>query len=117
MKFGRSKTKHSTLAAARIALRAIRDSSDAFPPLKSAAGAMIVVWDMSEVIFFLFLLPSLHITHIKPAGHQKVKSNKKDCQLLANRAAEIVGDIWRQTKDFGVDLPVEAQQSVEEIEK
>jgi hypothetical protein len=46
-----------------------------------------------------------------------VKSNKKDCQRLANRAAEIVGDIWRQTKDFGVDLPVEAQQSVEEIEK
>jgi hypothetical protein len=45
-----------------------------------------------------------------------VKSNKKDCQRLASRGTKIVGDIWRQTKDFGVDLPTEARESVEEIE-
>ena len=54
---------------------------------------------------------------MSPLGYQKVKSNKKGCKRLARRATEIVGDIWRQTKDYGVKLPVEAQQSVEEIEK
>jgi hypothetical protein len=61
-------------------------------------------------------LPSPHVTDIGPTEYQKVKSNKKDCQRLASRGTKIVGDIWRQTKDFGVDLPVEARESVEEIE-
>jgi hypothetical protein len=88
-------SKKTSLAATGVALRAIRDSADAFPPLKSTAAAMLIVWGAIE----------------------KVKSNKKDCRRLAQRATDIVNDIWRQTKDHGVNLPVEAQQSVEEIEK
>jgi len=88
-------SKKTSLAATGVALRAIRDSADAFPPLKSTAAGMLIVWGAIE----------------------KVKSNKKDCRRLAQRATSIVNDIWRQTKDYGVDLPVECQQSVEEIEK
>jgi len=90
-----SRKKYSTVAAARTALRAVRDSSHAFPPLQSAAAALLIVWDMSE----------------------KIKSNKEDCKRLAGRATKIVGDIWRQTKDYGVRLPTEVQESVEETEK
>ncbi|KAJ6467302.1 hypothetical protein C8R45DRAFT_1106075 [Mycena sanguinolenta] len=43
-------------------------------------------------------------------------SNKAECERLAERAAQIVQDIWRQTKDFNVELPPEVERSVVEIE-
>jgi hypothetical protein len=49
-------SKKTSLAAARIALRAIKDSADAFPSLKSTAAAIIVVWDAIEVSIILLLL-------------------------------------------------------------
>jgi hypothetical protein len=54
-----SRKKYSTVAAARTALRAVRDSSHAFPPLQSAAAALLIVWDMSEVSF-PFTIPENH---------------------------------------------------------
>jgi hypothetical protein len=48
---------------------------------------------------------------------QKAKSNKKGCEHIAKRSAQLVQDIWRQTKDFGVALPAEVLGSVVEIEK
>ena len=47
----RRASEKTSLAAAWVALRAIRDSgsSDGFPPLKSVAAAMMIVWDTSEV--------------------------------------------------------------------
>jgi hypothetical protein len=47
---------------------------------------------------------------------QRIKSNKTACEQLAERAAQIVQDIWRQTKDFDVMLPAEVEGSVVEIE-
>jgi hypothetical protein len=41
--------KGNTLVATGVALRAVRDATDAFPPLKSAVAAVAVVWDVSEV--------------------------------------------------------------------
>jgi hypothetical protein len=32
-----------------VALRAVRDASDAFPPLKSAAGVILVMLDVVQV--------------------------------------------------------------------
>lgn len=49
-------SKKTAVAAARVVLRSIRDSSDGFPPLKSVAAAMMVVWDMNEVRFLSQLL-------------------------------------------------------------
>ncbi|KAF7362440.1 hypothetical protein MVEN_00591400 [Mycena venus] len=83
------------LAVTKVTLNAIQASTDAFPPLKSAVSIVIVVLDLSE----------------------KPKSNKKGCKHIAERSAQLVQDIWRQTKDFGVTLPTEVEKSVEEIEK
>ena len=43
--------KADTLAGVGIALRAVRDSTDAFPPLKSVVAVAIIVWEMSKVRF------------------------------------------------------------------
>jgi len=83
-----------SLAAAGTILRAVRDTTDVFPPLKSAAGTVITLIEMS----------------------QKVKSNKKDCKHLARRTAEIFQDIYRQTKDYS-ELPSEVQSSIDQIER
>ncbi|KAF7364908.1 hypothetical protein MVEN_00361300 [Mycena venus] len=83
------------LAAAQVTLKAIQASTDAFPPLKSVASTVIVFFQLSE----------------------KLKSNKKGCKHIAERSAQLVRDIWRQTKDFGVALPAEVEESVLQIEK
>ncbi|KAF7349714.1 hypothetical protein MSAN_01698200 [Mycena sanguinolenta] len=80
--------------AMKVALKAIQASADACPPLKSGVSAALVLLDMSE----------------------RIKSNKAECEHLAERAAQIVQDIWRQTKDFSIELPAEVERSVVEIE-
>ncbi|KAJ7328922.1 hypothetical protein DFH08DRAFT_1084399 [Mycena albidolilacea] len=82
------------LAATRLALNAIQASTDAFPPLKSSVSVVLVIMELS----------------------QRAKSNKKACEHIAKRSAQLVQDIWRQTKDFGVVLPEEVERSVVEIE-
>ncbi|KAF8188799.1 hypothetical protein K438DRAFT_1833312 [Mycena galopus ATCC 62051] len=82
-------------AATKVALNAIQASADALPPLKSGVSAVIVLLEMSE----------------------KLKSNKKGCEHIAERSAQIVQDIWRQTKNFDVALPAEVVQSVVQIKK
>ncbi|KAJ6556791.1 hypothetical protein DFH09DRAFT_1365496 [Mycena vulgaris] len=82
-------------AATKVTLNAIQASTDAFPPLKSVVSAVIVVLELSE----------------------KAKSNKKGCAHIAERSAQLVQDIWRQTKDFNVALPAEVEKSVIQIEK
>ncbi|KAJ6541250.1 GMC oxidoreductase-domain-containing protein [Mycena vulgaris] len=81
--------------ASVVTLNAIQASTDAFPPLKSAVSAVIVVLELSE----------------------KAKSNKKGCEHIAKRSAQLVQDIWRQTKDFNVALPAEVENSFVQIEK
>ncbi|KAJ6552488.1 hypothetical protein DFH09DRAFT_1366322 [Mycena vulgaris] len=83
------------LAATKVTLNAIQASTDAFPHLKSVVSAVIVVLELSE----------------------KAKSNKKGCAHIAERSAQLVQDIWRQTKDFNVALPAEVEKSVVQIEK
>ncbi|KAJ6548815.1 hypothetical protein B0H19DRAFT_194145 [Mycena capillaripes] len=82
-------------AATKVTLNAIHASSDVFPPLKSCASGVIVLLELSE----------------------KLESNKKGCQHIAERSAQLVQDIRRQTKDFHVALPAEVQSSVAEIQR
>ncbi|KAJ6552457.1 hypothetical protein DFH09DRAFT_1366309 [Mycena vulgaris] len=82
-------------AATKVTLNAIQASTDAFPPLKSVVSAVIVVLELSE----------------------KAKSNKKGCAHIAERSAQLVQNIWRQTKDFNLALPAEVEKSVAQIEK
>ncbi|KAJ7846367.1 hypothetical protein B0H14DRAFT_935791 [Mycena olivaceomarginata] len=82
------------LAATRLTLNAIQASTDIFPPLKSSASVVLVIMELS----------------------QRAKLNKKGCERIAKRSAQLVQDIWRQTKDFGVVLPEEVERSVVDIE-
>ncbi|KAJ7229678.1 hypothetical protein B0H12DRAFT_223279 [Mycena haematopus] len=82
-------------AATTVALKAIQASTDAFPPLKSAVSAVLVVLELSE----------------------KAKSNKKGCEHIGKRSAQLVQDIWGQTKDFDVAIPAEVKESIVQIEK
>ncbi|KAJ7846325.1 hypothetical protein B0H14DRAFT_933893 [Mycena olivaceomarginata] len=82
------------LAATRLTLNAIQASTDVFPPLKSSASVVLVIMELS----------------------QRAKSNKKGCEHIAKRSEQLMQDIWRQTKDFGVVLPEEVENSVVDIE-
>jgi hypothetical protein len=86
--------KAGPLAIAETTLRALRDSADVFPPLKSTAATVLTLLEMS----------------------QKVNSNKKDCKRLATRTADVFHDIWRQTKDYS-ELPTEVRQSIDQVEQ
>lgn len=57
----KSKSNIGSLASsgAKFILRGIRDSADAFPPLKSAAGAMCVILDNCEVRLVFDIIPDL----------------------------------------------------------
>lgn len=48
----RQSKKSDALAAAGVALRAVRDSADALPQLKSVASAVLIVVEMSKVRLF-----------------------------------------------------------------
>jgi len=61
----------ATISAIMIALTALKESADAFPPLKGAVAGVLHVVDLS----------------------QKVKSNKDECQKLASRVQEILDRI------------------------
>jgi hypothetical protein len=92
----RRRRKADAMAAAGVAVRAIRDLADTCPPLKSVAAVVVVVWDTSKVRTFL-----KWPIEIVAWRTRKTRSNKKDCKRLVSRAAEMVHDIWRQTKDYG----------------
>ncbi|KAJ7897784.1 hypothetical protein B0H13DRAFT_1884550 [Mycena leptocephala] len=78
-----AKITSDAFAATKITLNAIQASADAFPPLKSAVSAVIVLLELRE----------------------KAKSNKRGCEHIAKRSAQLVQDIWSQTKDLDVALP------------
>jgi len=41
--------KHTVSSAAKLALRTVKEASDAFPPLKSVAGGLCAILDNCEV--------------------------------------------------------------------
>jgi len=45
----KSEWKHTVSSAAKLTLRAVREASDAFPPLKSVAGGLCAILDNCEV--------------------------------------------------------------------
>ncbi|KAJ6548964.1 hypothetical protein B0H19DRAFT_1237531 [Mycena capillaripes] len=94
------KLTSDALAATKLALNAIQASTDAFPPtpICCIGGYCDLGADRSEL-----LTP-------------RPKSNKKGCERIAHRSAQLVQDIWRQTKDFNVTLPAEVERSVAEME-
>jgi len=108
-------TNSDALAGAEVGLRAIMASTDAFPPLKISCVCCYRCFGDEPGDFFAFVYPIDRV--LIYMLFQKPKSNKEACKRVADRSAQIVQDIWRQAKDFGIDLPVEAQESIVQIEQ
>ncbi|KAJ7271063.1 hypothetical protein C8J57DRAFT_296675 [Mycena rebaudengoi] len=93
--FRSTRITSDAFAAMIVALKGIQASADVFAPVKSGVSAVLVIMEMCA----------------------KVKSNKKGCEHIAERSARLVQDIWRQTRIFNVELPVEVDESVAEINR
>lgn len=83
----------TTLSITLLTLNALKESSDAFPPLKSAVSGVLHVVDLSQVSPIPFLVHSRTDSLICVFFLQKVQSNKKECQGLALRVQEILDAI------------------------
>lgn len=111
------KKRDDVLAAAAVTIRAVRDSADVFPPLKTAASALITICEMIQVSSLrgVHLMSSTEIRRSFDLA-QRVKTNKEECIQVANRASQIIHDIYMQTKDYEDRLPDEVKSSVKAIE-
>lgn len=109
----RRRKRDDILDAVGVTLNAIRDSGDAFPPLKSAAACIVVILEMSQVRQLLQRL-IIPLTCCRP---QKIKSNREECERIAGKASKMLCEIWRQTKDYRDTLPQEIRDSINEIER
>ncbi|KAJ7272792.1 hypothetical protein C8J57DRAFT_259470 [Mycena rebaudengoi] len=93
--FRSTRITSDAFAAMIVALKGIQASADGFALVKSGVSVVLVIMEMCA----------------------KVKSNKKGCEHIAERSARLVQDIWRQTRIFNVELPVEVDESVAEINR
>ena len=77
---GKSNWKSTASATAKLVLRAVRDSADAFPPLKSVAGGLCYILENCEVWthFYAYYPRSLQ-------AFQRTKANKQAMESLAPR--------------------------------
>ncbi|KAJ7231363.1 hypothetical protein C8J57DRAFT_1251254 [Mycena rebaudengoi] len=55
------------------------------------------------------------VPHLKSAVSAVIEGIQAKSKHIAERSARLVQDIWGQTKDFGVALPLEMERSVVEI--
>lgn len=111
--FRPTRNTSDAFAAMKVTLNAIQACTDAYPALKSCISAAIVVVEMCEVCFEI--LSSKARLTVLPV--QKIKSNKKGCARIAEHSARVVQDIWRQTTDLRLELPVEVKESVSDIHR
>ena len=76
----KSNWKSTAFATAKLLLRGVRDSADAFGPLKSVAGGLCFILENCEVWSDPF--PTLpHLLH----PHQRMKGNEQTIESLAHR--------------------------------
>ncbi|KAJ7200960.1 hypothetical protein C8J57DRAFT_421891 [Mycena rebaudengoi] len=83
-------TGNTLLEGTWIALCALRDSADAFPPLKSAVGGVVALWEIAK----------------------RAKHSKTDARNIALRTKEIL-DLIADAVPDGSDIPPPMLQSIE----
>ena len=82
---GREHRKSTVSSTARLLLYTVRDSADAFPPLKSVAGGLCSILENYEVLF------TSH-TSLKPhrlESFQRAQGNKQAIESLAPRVKSL----------------------------
>ncbi|KAJ7616112.1 hypothetical protein FB45DRAFT_935295 [Roridomyces roridus] len=84
------KPSHAFPDALRTSLTAIKESADAFPPLKTAVGAIVTIWDVAE----------------------RAKHSKSDARGIAVRTQQILDVVVDAVPD-PLEIPPSMLQSIE----
>src|ERR1700761_5996161 len=96
--------------SARAFIAALRDSADAFPPLKSTAAGILTLWDAVEVSTMPNYSVSLNVT----SDMQQFKTNKSEWNNLASLITERVASIAQQA---GSDPPPDLVSNIEKLNR
>ncbi|KAG6909992.1 hypothetical protein DXG01_013992 [Tephrocybe rancida] len=97
------RTSATSADIARTVLVALRESADAFPPLKAVAGAALAVWDIAEVSQANIAHWNMRLTLFVA---KRVTTSKKKARALALRAKEILELLFDTIPDPH-DIPIE----------
>lgn len=95
---------------ARAFISALRDSADAFPPLKSTAAGIMILWDAVEVSNMSNHAALLNTT----SGTQQFKTNKTEWNNLASLITERVASIAQQA---GKDPPPDLASNIAKLNR
>ena len=76
--------KSTASSSAKLVLRAVRDSADAFGPLKSVAGGLCFILENCEV-----RCPTHRLSSVALTCPQRTKANKQAIESLAPRVKEL----------------------------
>src|ERR1700761_8935105 len=93
---------------ARAFIAALRDSADAFPPLKSTAAGILVLWDAVEGSIGSNYSVSLDVA----SDMQQFKTNKSEWNNLASLITERVASIAQQA---GSAPPPDLASNIEKL--
>ena len=90
----KSDWKSTASATAKLFLRGVRDSSDAFGPLKSVAGGLCFILENCEV------RPSFHAYRLYPLqAFQRTKENTQAIESLAPRVKALSATLCTSTSE------------------
>jgi len=98
---GSKREPETTVATAKLILRTVKESSDAFPPLKSVAGGLCAILENAEVWPVYVLNPRrLWLSQRTKANKQVVESLAPRVKLLAESLCVPVseGDIREESR-------------------
>ena len=89
--------KSTASSSAKLVLRAVRDSSDAFGPLKSVAGGLCFILENCEVRYPPYK-PSVTLTFPK-----RTKANEQAIESLAPRVKELAERLCKPIREGDVE--------------
>src|ERR1700761_9239762 len=93
---------------ARAFIAALRDSTDAFPPLKFTAAGILILWDAVEVS----TVSNYSVLRNVTSDMQQFKTNKTEWNNLASLITERVASIAQQA---GSDPPPDLASNIEKL--
>ena len=91
-----SNWKYTASATAKLILRTVKESSDAFPPLKSVAGGLCAILENSEVQY------ASHSLYLQRSQQpQRTTANKEAIESLAPRVKALAESLCAPISELG----------------
>jgi hypothetical protein len=93
-------------------MRALKESADTFPPLKSAVSGVVALFEIAEVGGCLHLAATPKHADIATRTPQRAKHAKSDAHAIALRTKEIL-DVVADAVPDGSAIPAPMAQSIQ----